>query len=441
MRWTELDREFSQLEDQMLDARLDVTKVESKLTFRIAGGLRKPVDRFETLCAIAGAKLVGTNKYVDAEIFEESDPIQRWYRLLFLKFGKISNPGYVTLLDAHGQNAGIMTLHSVKHPASESARLCLNVNARSNKDELFADSESSGKKCSSYFSKKNILGACLVVVIPILTYILKGVDYLASATQVLQYFNLGQQSSAEREPHKTFEFSGGQSNNNVIQLTDSPNYGHQSIELKIDPGISAQIEELSKQVEAASRSNFGANDTGLRLPGFSLHAFVRLWDKATTNEAYIWDMGESEKVNRFSVYLDRANSLCCRYIDMDSGVHLLKARVGTSTFSLGSFFYLNCDLAKVGNGAIMTLRIDGRTFDRHEIFATPVNETFSLDRAILGADLAHRNGGVFDLSKIITFAETLRSEDLSIINEGLHEFRGDKVVSFLGNQWMGGAGQ
>ena len=278
----------------------------------------------------------------------------------------------------------------------------------------------------------------LGIVVLVGVIVSNSVGFLASLTQVLQYFGIDQKRSSEVTSAVSIKNEVEESRKPVIQFNDSPNYGNLTIQQSFDKQSYTQLKEIEDRLKTTRSSRSEESETKLRIPGFSFNSFVRLRSKGTSEPAFIWDMGVSEFANRFSIYLDRSNNLCCRYIDTDGEEHLLKVSPDTDTFLMEKFFYLNCDLAKVGDGSILTLRVDGRTLDRHELLVRPVDDTFSLDTAILGADMTHLKAGVFDLGIMITFSETLRSEDLQIISEVLHKFPSKNVLTFSGKNWFRG---
>jgi uncharacterized protein (TIGR02391 family) len=129
--WSELEKQFKELEPAFQHCRLDIQWGDSGEYFRIAGIVdRLLVERFEIIARFAGNKLDSNGFSQEySEVFNEDDPLKRWYKALWkisnkLEFGNI---GY--MLNDKKETIGTIYTGTIHKIIDSSALMCLQLSA------------------------------------------------------------------------------------------------------------------------------------------------------------------------------------------------------------------------------------------------------------------------------------------------------------------------
>jgi hypothetical protein len=171
------------------------------------------------------------------------------------------------------------------------------------------------------------------------------------------------------------------------------------------------------------------------MPGMSLHMQIKLNHLAVDRRKYLFDFGNARN-ERLSIYISPDSIFTLAFLDAKEESHSVQVPLGGDGIPLGKFFYLGCEFGIDGQSTQLWVLVDGK--ERGSIRLPFRVDIASLDvpGGVVGADLAGRNGGSFDLKELMVYSMTL---DRKQVEQTFHYFQGHSNiphVEFRGKQWM-----
>lgn len=190
------------------------------------------------------------------------------------------------------------------------------------------------------------------------------------------------------------------------------------------------FDEILKRLGFFYTQQFG--DTSTYSAGACVYLMMELNNASRDSRKYIFDAGDSLHHRRWSIFLNKNNTICSEIIDDEGEVFSVKAK-SLSKINRDKPFHLACQFATNGQSTILQILVDNQTVGESNIsgmlkISSHVLEEFSnLKFATAGADIKgnHANGGfdiyTYAISKPLNFLQ-LRAF-VSIIRESISSMK------------------
>lgn len=147
-------------------------------------------------------------------------------------------------------------------------------------------------------------------------------------------------------------------------------------------------------------------------------------------DRFIIDLGDSERQNRFSIYLNTNDNLCFRVIDDEGNEFSITLPKTVKKIDSKSYFYLHCSVGCSENYSIMEMYINGVRIEKREFkYRLFKNRGLSFNKRFFSCDLIKCNGSEVSFELIKAFNHNLNLIDRS--NEDNYFFRRLKWVNSI----------
>ena len=179
--------------------------------------------------------------------------------------------------------------------------------------------------------------------------------------------------------------------------TEEPKWvGHTQTELATKEDLIAFKQTLDKSIATIEQNAAETNLLDISLPGVSVLYVLRLGKPIAGRNNFIFDSGEGTDKNRFSVFLDAEENLCCRVLDRDSKQFTVKTSPALDTFDIGNLIFLACEYGSTDRFSFVRIIINGKQVaEMHQDTPIIISKPLTSYGWFLGADLNGTNGGVF----------------------------------------------
>lgn len=150
-------------------------------------------------------------------------------------------------------------------------------------------------------------------------------------------------------------------------------------------------------------------DTSSYSSGAGVYLMMKLNSTSRDSRKYIFDAGNSLDQRRWSIFLNKNNTICSEIIDDEGETFSVKANA-ISRINTGKPFHLMCQFATNGQSTILQILVDNQTLGESKfdgmlkISADVFDDISTLKFATMGADIQGNNAnGSFD---VYTYAIT-----------------------------------
>jgi hypothetical protein len=144
------------------------------------------------------------------------------------------------------------------------------------------------------------------------------------------------------------------------------------------------------------------------LSGLSWHGLIKLERIEEPRRKYIFDAGASPSENRWSIYMDEQNGLCCEIVDADGNSYTVTARPGAGGFPFGESFYLACEFGNSDRFALLQILINDQIVARLQLsYSIDISPVLGQGGATWGTDIEKQHFGKFALAACAVYLQVL----------------------------------
>jgi hypothetical protein len=223
------------------------------------------------------------------------------------------------------------------------------------------------------------------------------------------------------------------------EVSHSPSPSAENAVTKED--LQAFSEQIQKRVSELKREGMNTNFPGDGLPGFSSHYLLRLGKPVTGQNSFIFDAGENTERNRFSIFIDSDENLCCRVIDKDSKPIEVKVAPGLDTFLFGNVMYLVCEYGSTDDFSCVRIIINGRQVaETNQTVPILISQPVISYGTFIGANMNGTNGAIFFALLDAASHETWRHVDLEQMMKDVYDFKVNPKTGIGGGISFNGTG-
>lgn len=161
------------------------------------------------------------------------------------------------------------------------------------------------------------------------------------------------------------------------------------------------FDEILNRLRFCHTQQFG--DTSSYSAGAGVYLMMKLNSTSRDSRKYIFDAGDSLDQRRWSIYLNKSNTVCSEIIDDEGETFSVKANA-VSRINTDEPFHLMCQFATNGQSTILQILVDNQTVGESKVdgmlkISANALENFSTFKfATVGADIRGNNAnGGFDI--------------------------------------------
>ncbi len=228
-------------------------------------------------------------------------------------------------------------------------------------------------------------------------------DYIAQVIQYSEYFEDQENRNIFKKKHAL----DIQKKIDVVIVAGRDNdldkkQLHDEIRRRSDHLDIITFDEILNRLVFCHTKQFG--DTSSYSSGAGVYLMMRLNNTSRDSRKYVFDVGDSLDQRRWSIFLNKNNTICSEIIDDEGEVFSVKAN-SLSKINMDQPFHLMCQFATNGQSTILQILVDNQTVGESKIDGMLKISSDTLENflslkftTVLGADIKGNNAnGGFDI--------------------------------------------
>ena len=199
----------------------------------------------------------------------------------------------------------------------------------------------------------------------------------------------------------------------------------------------ADVKKLFLKFGSISTSGTNAEES---LAGFSIQMLIRINKASDDRRSYLFDVGNKGR-DRFSIYISQDKHLTVALSDSNGELYPLRIAIGEGGVPLGSIFFLTAEFGIGSVHSTVRVRVNSAEVSSLNVpWPIAIGTGAALwnrsEGAILGSDLDHNNGGVFDAFEMLIYSRTLTQKEAEQnLLASQQRLTIPTFIRFSGKQW------